>query len=136
MESINKTDTLNQNPKQPMQKANIFQMPFRTSYNINAQSSIDWSERPKVQETSCNTPSTFYDPTNTQRVINHNKKLDFSNPKLFRKMNGISEFNQITHPFNVNPNKDYVKALEKNKNFRKAKGMCSEFVRLAKSQPR
>jgi len=64
------------------------------------------------------------------------KKLNLANPIVFKKINGISEFNQMTHAFNANPNKDYVKALNKKKHFRKTKGMCSEFAKLSHSQPR
>mmetsp|Transcript_16394 Transcript_16394/g.14319 ORF Transcript_16394/g.14319 Transcript_16394/m.14319 type:complete len:87 (+) Transcript_16394:339-599(+) len=85
---------------------------------------------------SANGRTSTIDPINPERKLTGSKKLDFGNPKLFRKINGISEFNQITHAFNANVNKDYLKAFEKKRSFGRSKGMCSEFAKLSKSQPR
>lgn len=132
---------------------NIFQTVSKDSFHVNSQSSIDWTQK-KVQRSDCNSPSTKYDIMNPTRLTTRfdgpqaaktqhelrrssgeNPPGEASQP-LFRKVNGISEFNQITHPYNVNPNKDYLMALEQKKHFRKAKGMCSEFAKLAQHQPR
>ena len=131
-----KTDTLNQNATTPTLKVNIHNLPFKTSYNAGSESKFIWSDKPAPKETNYNNRSTTYDPTNTQRALGGHKKLDFNDPKLFTKVNGISEFNQITHAFNSNHNKDYINALEQKKHFRKAKGMCSEYAKLAKYQPK
>mmetsp|Transcript_4280 Transcript_4280/g.4026 ORF Transcript_4280/g.4026 Transcript_4280/m.4026 type:complete len:85 (+) Transcript_4280:470-724(+) len=80
--------------------------------------------------------SSTIDPLNPMRALKTQKKLNITNPKVFKKINGISEFHQITHSFNSNANKDYLKALAERKHFRRPKGMCSEFAKLSQSQPR
>jgi len=57
------------------------------------------------------------------RAVSLPRKLDLRDSKVFKKINGISEFNQITHAFNSNVNKDYLKALAEKKHFRRSKGM-------------
>ncbi|CAI2367218.1 unnamed protein product [Moneuplotes crassus] len=136
-----KTDVLGQKSKKPPQKLNIFMTPFKTTYNCNSQSNIIWSDfsKPKHSETSqisMNGRSSTIDPLNPMRALKTPKKLNITNPKVFKKINGISEFHQITHSFNSNANKDYLKALAERKHFRRPKGMCSEFAKLSQSQPR
>ena len=136
-----KTDVLGQKTGSPMKKMNIFTSPFKTSYNCNSQSNIIWSDHSKPKkgdsrEVSANGRISSIDPLNPERAVKLGKKLDFEKEGVFKKVNGISEFNQITHLYNKNPNQDYIKALERKKHFRKAKGMCSEFAKLAHSQPR
>ena len=110
-----KTDTLNQKDK-PSPKVNMLHNTFRTSYNCNSESNMIWSDKPHPKGTDFTTPSTnvnskinyWIDPTNTQRVVSGMKKLDDKNPKLFNKVNAISEFYQITHAYNPNQSKEYA----------------------------
>jgi hypothetical protein len=135
------TDILLQKTNGPPKKLNIFTSPFMSTYSVNSQSNFIWSDHSKPKDigqsnVSKNGRVSSIDPINPDRVVNSPINVDFSHPKLFKKINGISEFKQMTHAFGQNPNRDYVKALERKKNFRKAKGMCSEFAKLSKSQPR
>lgn len=116
------TDTLGQKSKKPSQKQ-MFKNPFKTVYSTSSESKIIWSDKQVFNELNFNNPSINYDPLNPFRFLGQHKDLDFNNPKTFVKVNGISEFTQITHPFNSNHNKDYLQIVEKNKHFRKTKGM-------------
>lgn len=136
-----KTDVLGQKTGSPSQKLNLFTSPFKTSYTCNSQSNIIWSDHSKPKnadsrDVSANGRASTIDPLNPDRAVKAVRRIDFEKEGVFKKVNGVSEFNQITHLYNKNPNKDYLEALERKKHFRKAKGMCSEFAKLAHSQPR
>jgi hypothetical protein len=117
------TDTLGQKSKKSSLKQMLKNNPFKTVYNTSSESKIIWSDKQTLNELNFNNPSCQHDLLNPDRFMGKHKVLDFSNPKMFVKVNGISEFNQITHPYNSNHNKDYLQIVEKNKHFRKTKGM-------------
>lgn len=131
-----RTDTINQKYIKPRPKHTQFENPFQSVYNSSSESKFIWSDKPAPKVSMYNNPGQKYDIINTERASTDYKKLDFETPRLFRKVNGISEFAQTTHAYNPNQNKDYAKVLENANAFRRKKGMCSEFVKLAKFQPR
>ena len=127
-----RTDTINQRYIKPRPKNVQRQNPFQTAYTVNSQTKYIWSDKPAPKVSLYNNSGSKHDILNTERASLDSKSYDHESPKKFRKVNGISEFTQTTHAFNPNPNHDYLKIVQNKNAFKKKKGMCSEFVKLAK----
>lgn len=92
-----KTDTINQKFRKPLPKESLKRNPFQNVYSSVSESKICWSDKKQSKEMNFNNHGSKFDPINTQRHVKGFKNLDYGDNKLFTKVNGISEFNQITH---------------------------------------
>ena len=125
--NLNKIDNLNNFQKKKIGEQFLFNSPLTKSKLSNiAESNSNWKDKKLNILKSINKSSV---PYNILSPSIKNKDLSNENVKLFNKMKGINEFEDLTRIYSPNHNIEYQKKFNENKlNFRKVKEICSDYI--------